>query len=116
MALDEQDHRLFVGFRDPAKLIIYDTESAKAVSSLDVSKDVDDIFYNPTNKQIYVSAGEGFLNIFRQINYDHYELATKIATTQGARTSLFVPELNRLFLAVPALEGQSAQLRIYEMQ
>jgi len=27
MALDEQNHRLFVGFRNPAKLVVYDTES-----------------------------------------------------------------------------------------
>lgn len=46
MALDEHNHRLFVGFRDPPKLIVYDTNSGKEVAKLDISKDADDIFYD----------------------------------------------------------------------
>jgi len=35
MALDETHHRLFVGFRKPAKLTVFDTESGKVVTNLD---------------------------------------------------------------------------------
>src|SRR5207247_6486935 len=55
MALDEQNHKLFVGFRDPAKLVVYDTESGKVVSSLDISKDVNDISTNYSSNQVYSS-------------------------------------------------------------
>ena len=36
MALDEANHRLFVGCRAPARLLVYDTESGKVVTSLPI--------------------------------------------------------------------------------
>jgi len=117
MALDEQNHRLFVGFRDPAKLVVYDTESGKVVSSLDIPKDVDDIFYDSSRNQVYLSAGEGFLDIFRQLDSHQYSILDRINTAPGARTSLFVPELNSLFLATPQqAHGQGAEILVYEIR
>ena len=46
MALDEANHRLFVGTRDPARLIVFDTDSGKVVSSLNIAQDADDISYD----------------------------------------------------------------------
>jgi YVTN family beta-propeller protein len=115
MALDEGNHRLFVGFRDPAKVIVYDTESGRAVASFNTAKDVDDIFYDAANKQIYISGGEGAVDIFKQRDADHYDLVNRIQSAQGARTSLFVPELNQLYLAVPEHGGQEAQIQIYKV-
>jgi hypothetical protein len=115
MALDEQNHRLFVGFRDPAKLVVYDTESGKAVSNHDISKDADDIFYDNSSKLIYVSAGEGFLNIFKHIDTDHYSALPSVSTAQGARTSLFVSDMHSLYVAAPErAQGQGAEILIYE--
>jgi YVTN family beta-propeller protein len=115
MALDEGNHRLFVGFRDPAKVIVYDTESGRGVASFNTAKDVDDIFYDAANKQIYISGGEGAVDIFKQRDADHYDLVNRIQSAQGARTSLFVPELNQLYLAVPEHGGQEAQIQIYKV-
>jgi DNA-binding beta-propeller fold protein YncE len=115
MALDEGNRRLFVGFRDPAKVIVYDTESGREVASFNTAKDVDDIFYDAANKQIYISGGEGAIDIFKQREGDHYDPVNRIQSAQGARTSLFVPELNQLYLAVPEHRGQEAQIQIYEV-
>ncbi len=116
MELDEQDHRLFVGTREPAEVLVFDTESGKVVASLDISKDPDDIFYNAKNKRIYVSCGEGFINVIKQRDVDHYELTEKIPTAAGARTSLLVPELNQFYIAVPQYGNQEAEIRVYEVQ
>ncbi len=116
MELDERDHRLFVGARDPPRLIVFDTESGKVVASLDISKDPDDIFYDAKNKRIYVSSGEGFINVIKQRDADDYELIEKIPTAAGARTSLFAPELNHLYLAVPAYGSQEAEIHVYAVQ
>ena len=91
MEIDEGNHRLFVGFRDPAKVIVYDTESGREVASFNTAKDVDDIFYDAANKQIYISGGEGAVDIFKQGDTNHYDLVNRIQSVQGARTSLFVP-------------------------
>lgn len=115
MALDETNHRLFVGFRKPAQLIVFDTESGEPVVSINTCGDADDIFYDALRKRIYMSCGEGFINLFEQSDTQHYKAIAKIPTAWGARTSLFVPELNRFYLAVPHRGGQRAEVRIYEV-
>ena len=115
MALDETNHRLFIGTRDPAKLLVFDTNSGKVISVLDIANDADDIFYDAAKKRIYVSCGEGFVNIFQQHDADHYNAIVSIPTAQGARTSLFVPELQRFYLAVPHTGNQEAKILAYRV-
>ena len=116
MALDENQHRLFVGFRLPAKLGVFDTETGKAVASLDSVGDMDDIFYDPAHRLVFVIGGEGYIDIFSQQDADHYQRLTRIATAAGARTGLWVPEWNCLFVAVPHKTDQEAEIQLYELQ
>jgi len=116
MALDENQHRLFVGFRSPANLNVYDTETGKLVTTLDSVGDVDDIFYDAVHKMIFVIGGEGYIDIFSQQDASNYELMTRIPTAPGARTGLWVPELNRLYVAIPHRGSQEAEIQIFELQ
>ena len=116
MALDETNHRLFVGTRDPPKLMVFDTNSGKVISILDIANDADDIFYDVATKRIYVSCGEGFVNIFQQQDADHYSAIASVSTAQGARTSLFVPELHRFYVAVPHISNQQqSKILVYQV-
>ncbi len=116
MALDEAHHRLLVVTRRPARLVVLDTESGKAVASEPAVGDADDLFYDAAHKRAYISGGEGFIDIFDQVGPDRYRRAVRVPTAGGARTSFFVPELNRLYLAVPHRGNQKAEIRIYEAQ
>jgi DNA-binding beta-propeller fold protein YncE len=116
MALDEPDHRLLVVTRKPAMLVVLDTESGKQVASYPTVGDADDAFYDATRKRIYISGGEGFIDIFAQIDSNHYQSMGRIPTASGARTSLFVPKFNRLYLAVPHQGNQEAEIRVYEVK
>ncbi len=116
MALDENSHRLFVGSRLPARLNVYDSETGKLIASLDSVGDVDDIFYDATHKMIIVIGGEGYIDIFSQQDADHYQLLTRIPTASGTRTGLWVPEQNRLYVAVPHRGSQEATIQIYELK
>src|SRR5213594_2919198 len=78
MALDESHHRLFVGTRNPAKLVVFDTESGKQITALNISADTDDVFFDQEAKRIYVSAGDGNIDVISQIDADRYEPAAKI--------------------------------------
>lgn len=115
MALDEPDYRLFVVARKPPALIVLDTESGKQVASYYTVGDADDLFYDAAHERIYISGGEGFVDIFSQSSPDHYQLTGRIRTASGARTSLFVPALNRFYLAVPHRGNQKAEVRAYEV-
>ena len=116
MALDETHHRLFVGFRKPAKVSVFDTDSGKVIANLESAGDADDIFYDNSRRRIYIAGGEGFLSIFQQLDPEHYQPVAKIPTAAGARTALFVAEFNRLYLAVPHRGSQRAEVRVYSAQ
>ena len=114
MALDERGHRLFIGCRRPAKVLVYDTSSGKSVGSTDIVGDTDDLFYDAARRRLYVSGGEGFVDVLQQRDPDHLDRIAHIATAAGARTSLFVPDQSRLYLAVPHRGNQKAEVRVYE--
>jgi hypothetical protein len=114
MAIDETSHRLFIGTRDPPKLMVFDTNSGKVVSVLDIANDADDIFYDVATKRIYISCGEGFVDIFQKQDADHYNAIVSIPTAQGARTSLFVPESHRFYVAVPHTANQESKILVYQ--
>lgn len=116
MTLDETNHRLMVVTRRPARLIVLDTQTGKAVASQPAVGDSDDVFYDAARQRIYATGGEGFIDVFNQRDPDHYEPAGRIPTASGARTSLFVPEFNRLYVAVPHRGNQKAEIRVYQAQ
>jgi DNA-binding beta-propeller fold protein YncE len=116
MALDEASHRLFVGCRTPARVLVLDTDTGKLITQLECAGDTDDVFFDAKARHIYVSGGEGFVSVFTQLSADGYQSSGRIATSGGARTSLFVPALGRLYVAVPHRGGQNAEVRAYEPQ
>jgi hypothetical protein len=114
MALDEANHRLFVGCRKPARLVLFDTLIGKPVTDLMISGDTDDLFYDAARKRLYISCGEGFIDVIEQRSADEYRLRERIATRAGARTSFFSAELSEFYLAVPQLGNQEAEIRVFE--
>lgn len=116
MSLDETNHRLFIGCRHPAKLLVLDTQTGESISSLDIDGDVDDIFYDDSSKQIYLSCGGGYIDVFKQKEVDTYIPNGKTTTHSGARTSMFIPELNQLIIASPSSFGNNAELLVYDIK
>ncbi len=114
MALDEANHRLFIGCRHPSKLLVLDTETGKIISSIDIDGDTDDVFYNPSAKEIYVSCGSGYVDVINQSDANNYKPNGRIKSSSGARTSLFISQLHQLIVAAPARIGSSTQLMIYK--
>jgi DNA-binding beta-propeller fold protein YncE len=114
MALDEADGRLFVVCRNPAVLLVLDTASGKVVAKLPTVGDSDDVFYDAARKRVYASGGEGAVAVYQQTDRDHYSKVADVPTVKGARTSLFVPELGRLFVAVRQEGGNAAAIRVFE--
>ena len=111
MALDGANHRLFIGCRLPARLLVFDTRTGNKIASLTLHGDCDDLFYDSARKQIYASCGEGFLDIFSQADPDHYAATVSVATAEGARTSFF--DGAHFYLAVPLRGNQRAEIRDY---
>ena len=120
MALDEADHRLFIGTHQPARVAVFDTNSGHMVAALPSVQDTDDLYYDASLKRIYMPGGEGFIHVFQMNDPDHYQLLARIPTALGARTAGYFgvagKGFNRLYLAVPARGNDPAEVRIYTAQ
>ncbi len=117
MALDEVDHRLFVGTRQPPRLTVFDTNSGRVVVSLPAVVDSDDLYFDADRKRIYMPGAEGFIYVFQMTDPDHYRFYAKVATGLGARTAGFFGTggkgQTRFYLGVPSHGSQSAEIWVY---
>lgn len=115
MAIDEKNHRLFIGCREKAVVLVMDSEAGKPITAITIPADIDDHFYDAKRKRIYASCGEGFLTVIKQRDADNYEIEEKIPTVKLARTCFFDPDSGRLYLGVPRQEGKEGpEIRVYE--
>jgi len=112
MALDHDQSRLFSVFRKPAKLVGFATDTGKTVADVGICGDADDLFIDAKRQRIYVICGEGFVDVLDL--RDKLRRIAHIPTTEGARTGLFVPELDRLFVAARAQAREPATLWVFQ--
>jgi DNA-binding beta-propeller fold protein YncE len=116
MALDERNHRLFIGCRLPSKLVVLNTESGNVVKKIDISGDPDDLFYDSKRHRLYAICGAGKIDIIGQADANTYKVSATIDTAEGARTGLLVLERDILFVAVPHRGSQQAEIRSYKIE
>ncbi|HYL97873.1 MAG TPA: YncE family protein [Blastocatellia bacterium] len=120
MALDEADHRLFVGTHQPARLAVFDTTSGKMVAALPGVQGTDDLYYDGDRKRVYMPGSEGFIYAYQMKDPDHYQLLAKVPTAIGAATAGYWGKqgkgFDRFYLAVPARGLEPAEVRIYVVQ
>jgi hypothetical protein len=101
MALDAVRDTMAVAFRKPARLVTYGIGTGKATGAFRTCSDADDVFFDVARRRIYVICGEGSVETLQQEGTDYRRL-NRFKTASGARTGLFVPELDRLFVAARA--------------
>jgi DNA-binding beta-propeller fold protein YncE len=117
MVLDEPDHRLFIATRQPPKFFVFDTDSGKVVTSLPCAPFNDDMWFDRPRKRIYATGSET-TTVIQQHDADHYEHLADVTTGFRAKTSILVPEMNRLYVAVSGKGRPDAKLalQIFEIQ
>src|ERR1700693_1766410 len=99
LVLDEPNHRLFSASHTPPKLFVFDIDTGKVIASLPCAENSDDMGYDPVRKRIFIT-GDGSTSVIVQQDADHYVSVAELPTGYRAKTSIFVPELNRLYIAV----------------
>jgi DNA-binding beta-propeller fold protein YncE len=115
MAFDEPAHRLFVGCRS-GQMVVFDTRTGKELQALAIGKGADDLMFDAASKRIYAtSGGAGVINIYKEIDPDHYQSLGQVPSGPGGKTGLLAPQLSRLFVPVPAKAAASA-VYVYQIQ
>lgn len=112
MVVDQPREHLLVAFRRPAQLGVFSLADGSRISTVPTCGDVDDLFLDPKRDRIYVSCGDGFVDVLA-VDGDGYRKIDRIRTAAGARTSLFVPELDRLLVAAPARHNDKAAILMF---
>lgn len=101
MALDPGGQRLAVAYRFPSGLQLRAIPDGKVQATVGACGDADDLYFD--GDHIYLVCGGAYVDV---ISVPHPETgAQRVATSPGARTGLFAPELKTLFVAAPARGG-----------
>jgi len=111
MALDPINRRLFVAYRMPALVAAFDTRNGDLAAYAETCHDADDVFVDARRRRLYVTCGEGVIDVIDEANLAGLG---RLKTRSGARTSLFIEELDRLLVAIPASHGAPAEIRVYK--
>jgi DNA-binding beta-propeller fold protein YncE len=115
MTVDRTADRVLAGFRQPATLATFDATSGSILSKTASCGDTDDVFVDPKRGYVYMSCGEGFIDVFEPQDRGYRRLA-RVETAKGARTALFSTDLDRLFVAVRASAQGSAAVWVFKPQ
>lgn len=101
MALAGPKGPLAVVFRNPPKLALFDLMTGAVSERVDACGDADDVFFDNKRGRIYISCGEGLVDVLQR-STSGFAPVGRVPTASGARTSLFVPTLDQLFVAARA--------------
>jgi DNA-binding beta-propeller fold protein YncE len=112
MAIDGDTHRILVVFRSPPTLMALSSQDGLVAVKTETCSDADDVFVDHKRRRVYVSCGEGAVHVLEPVQAGYRQLA-RVPTAPGARTSLFVPELDRLFVAVRAASNEPAAIWVF---
>ncbi len=113
MSADRDRGRILVAFRNPPELAVFALADGKPIANVETCVDVDDLFVDANRSRVYVSCGAGYLDVF-EAETTAYRRTARIPTAAGARTSLFVPELDRLMVAVRAGPAGPAAIWVFK--
>jgi DNA-binding beta-propeller fold protein YncE len=112
MGLDEQHQRLFVGCRS-GNVVVFDSNTGKELQSLSIAKGIDDLEFDVASKRLYAIGG-GEVDVFQEIDADHFRSLGTVAAGHGARAARLVAPINRYFVAVPKASGGAASVQVFQ--
>lgn len=101
LAIDNKHDRLFVTCRSKV-MVVMDSLTGKKIASFPIGARVDWAEFDSSTQNIFVSNGDGTLNIFHQKSADDYEDMGALRTQPGAKTMAFDAKTKKIFL--PAAE------------
>jgi hypothetical protein len=112
MAIDGEAHRVLVVFRSPPILMALSSQDGHVAAKAETCGDADDVFVDRKRRRVYVTCGEGVVDVLEPGEAGYRRLA-RVPTVPGARTSLFVPDLDRLFVAVRTASNEPAAIWVF---
>jgi hypothetical protein len=102
MSIDTKKRHLFIGCRNPQKLIVMSTDDGKVVADLPIGKGVDATKYD--NGQTFASCLDGTLTVATETSPGKIAIVQTVKTRPGARTMGLDPTTHRIYLPTAEFE------------
>jgi DNA-binding beta-propeller fold protein YncE len=118
-ALDVEDHRLYVGCNDGdvrGSVVVIDTRTGEELRRLPIGSWVDSMYYDTLRHRLYASTGIGEVFTYERLPGDTYRALEPVDTAVMARTALYSPQLDRLYVTVPHLGWTVAKVLVFAPQ
>jgi DNA-binding beta-propeller fold protein YncE len=99
-------------------IVVFDTATGKELQALPINQGVDDLAFDVKAKRLYAvcPAGDGSIDVYKQVDPDHYTSLGQVPSGPGARTGELVSTLGRYYVAVPKRDTTYAQILEYQIQ
>jgi DNA-binding beta-propeller fold protein YncE len=117
LALDEANHRLFVGCRS-GQIVVFNTDTGKEQATLPIAEGVDDLYFDHVSKRIFAPTGSGggSLEVYQQRDPNHYDSVAKVASAAEGKNGLYVPQTHRYFVGVPDHDATPISILVYDVR
>ncbi|HEU5340548.1 hypothetical protein [Edaphobacter sp.] len=117
VALDPQQHRLYVVCRAPGKVVVLSSDDGHLIGTQPAPLRADQVQYDASAHLLYVPGGEGWMGIYDTSDANHLKLIEKVPTAPGAKTGLLLPRQHRLFLAASPGETKAvAKVLVFDVK
>ncbi len=103
LAMDVKNNRLFSGCHNKF-LVVMNAKNGKVIQTLPIGDHVDGTYFDPISGNIFVSCGDGTLNVIHEDSPDKYAVLENVQTEEGAKTLAFDSKTDRIFLTTAQRE------------
>jgi DNA-binding beta-propeller fold protein YncE len=107
LAMDRKNNRLFIACHNQV-LVVMDATNGKTITTVPIGKGPDAAGFNAKEGMIYVSNGDGTLNVIHEESPDKYEAVEAVATQASAKTMAFDGKTGKIFLPAAEVETTPA--------
>src|SRR5260370_4121335 len=114
LTLDETGHHLFIANRKHASFKLLDLDTRRLIATLYTIDGIVRVYFDVDLHRIYLTALDGYVQVIQQIDINQYKSIARFFTGHHAGTSQFVPSMNLLCVAVPPVEGQAAEIWLFQ--
>jgi len=102
MSMDTKRRRLFIGCRNPPKLIVMNADDGKVLSDLPIGEGVDAT--KRDGRQALASGRDGTLSVAGETSPGKFEIVQTVKTPLGARTIGIDPTTHTIYLPTSKFE------------